>query len=77
MGHTGIGRATAVALSNAGWSTVLFARRLEQLNETKAQCKDPEQCSVIEGDVTKEEDVRHLFQRALERFGQFPQCFSR
>lgn len=67
----GIGRETAITLARAGWSLVLFARRGAQLLETKQACPDPDSCIIVEGDVTNEEDVRKLFELAVERFGAF------
>lgn len=69
---TGIGRATAIALAKAGWSVVLFARRLEQLRETREQCEDPERCLCFEGDVTNELSVQELFRFTLSKLGMDP-----
>lgn len=65
----GIGRASAIALSKAGWSIVLFARRINDLNETKSQCIDSEKVHVVQGNVTDEEDVAKLFQTTISHFG--------
>ena len=72
----GIGRETAITLARAGWSLVLFARRGAQLLETKQACPDPDSCIIVEGDVTSEEDVRKLFELAVERFGAFTRSLS-
>ena len=68
---TGIGRATAVALSKAGWSLVLFARRFDQLRETKELCEEPSKCLCIAGDVSDEKSVEDLFKNAVQTFGRF------
>ena len=65
----GIGRETAIALARAGWTVVLFARRASQLKETQAACPDPDAVMVVEGDVTKEEDIVRLFNTTIERYG--------
>jgi len=73
---SGIGRASAIALSKAGWSVVLFARRLEHLEETKAMCANAEECLVAQGDVTSEEDVARVFRDTVSRFGRLDVLFN-
>ncbi|KAI0073497.1 NAD(P)-binding protein [Panus rudis PR-1116 ss-1] len=73
---SGIGRETAIALSHAGWSVVIFARRLAQLQETQQSCSDPSKCLCFEGDVTNESSVRDLFQYALEKLGRVDLLFN-
>ncbi|KAI0823169.1 short-chain dehydrogenase/reductase SDR [Trametes gibbosa] len=73
---SGVGRATAVALAGAGWSVVLFARRAEKLEESKALCADPTRVVVVEGDVTREEDVRRLFETTIDAFGRLDMLFN-
>lgn len=70
--HTGIGQKSAIALSKAGWSLTLFARRLEELLITKQMCADPDQVLVVQGDVTDEHGVKHMFRKTVEHFGA---CF--
>ncbi|KAJ7638314.1 hypothetical protein FB45DRAFT_902499, partial [Roridomyces roridus] len=70
---TGIGRASAVALSKAGWNVVLTARRLEALEETASLC---ETTLVLAGDITDEEFVKKLFQETVERFGRLDLLFN-
>ncbi|KAL6302031.1 short-chain dehydrogenase/reductase SDR [Sparassis latifolia] len=67
--YSGIGRSSAIALSKKGWTIVLFARRLDNLQETKSMCSNPSQCLTISGDVSSEEDVAILFQETVDRFG--------
>ncbi|KAI0761991.1 hypothetical protein BD413DRAFT_586987 [Trametes elegans] len=73
---SGVGRASAVALANAGWSLVLFARRAEMLEETKGLCADPTKVLLVGGDVTREEDVRTLFERAISTYGRLDMLFN-
>ncbi|CCL99464.1 uncharacterized protein FIBRA_01482 [Fibroporia radiculosa] len=73
---SGIGRSSAIALSEKGWTLVLFARRLDNLQETKAMCADPEKCLVIQGDVSKEDEVAKLFQETVQRFGRLDLLFN-
>ena len=37
---TGVGKATAIKLSDAGFSVILIGRRKEKLEETKTECND-------------------------------------
>ncbi|OBZ71595.1 Glucose 1-dehydrogenase 3 [Grifola frondosa] len=73
---SGIGRATAFSLSRDGWSIVLFARRLEKLQETQKMCEDPFKCFIVQGDVSSEEDVLRLFRETVEHFGRLDLLFN-
>ncbi|KAK7689826.1 hypothetical protein QCA50_006465 [Cerrena zonata] len=73
---SGIGRATAIALSKAGWSIVLFARRLDQLRETQGQCEDPSRCLCFEGDVSNESSVQELFRYTISKLGRLDLLFN-
>jgi NADP-dependent 3-hydroxy acid dehydrogenase YdfG len=64
----GIGRATAIALSVAGWSVVLTGRRLDQLQETEKSCASGSTLIVV-GEVTDEEFVARLFKETVDKFG--------
>lgn len=70
--YAGIGQKSAIALSKAGWSLTLFARRHEELLSTKAMCAHPDQVLVIKGDVTDENGVKHMFQKTVDYFGKLP-----
>ncbi|KIY71735.1 NAD(P)-binding protein [Cylindrobasidium torrendii FP15055 ss-10] len=72
----GIGRATAIALSKAGWSILLTARNEANLEETRQLCETPENCLPIAGDVTNEDFVKTLFERTAEHFGRLDLLFN-
>src|SRR5271165_1649670 len=57
---TGIGRATALALMNDGWSVALAGRRKEMLEET-AGMKAGGRALVVQTDVTNPAQVENLF----------------
>ncbi|KIJ32525.1 hypothetical protein M422DRAFT_265697 [Sphaerobolus stellatus SS14] len=63
---SGIGRASSIAFSTAGWNVVLCARR-EELKPAAAECLTP--TLIIVGDVTSEEDVKRLFEETVKSFG--------
>lgn len=65
-----MGRASAIALAQAGWSIALLARRTDMLAETKALCVDPSKVLLVSGDVAREEDVERLFQATIDAFGE-------
>ena len=73
---TGIGRHTAIALSAAGWRLTLTARRLPELQETKAACADPEKCLLVDGDIADEAFVKRLFEQTIHRFGRLDLLFN-
>lgn len=65
---SGIGRISSIALSQAGWNVVLFARREDELKDAAHEC--PGQTLVVQGDVTSETDVIRLFSEAVKAFGE-------
>ncbi len=62
---SGIGRATARRLVADGWEVLAIARREERLQELAAETG----CAVLAVDVTDDESVAALAQRAQELFG--------
>src|SRR5690606_17156942 len=73
---SGIGRASALALIEAGYCVALAGRRQEALDETAALSKAPERALAVATDVTRHEQVAHLFQRTLSRFGRVDVLFN-
>ncbi|ARF72256.1 SDR family oxidoreductase [Kitasatospora albolonga] len=72
---SGIGRAVALALAQAGWSLALAGRRAEPLAETAAAAGAPEALCVTT-DVTDEDAVGALFTAVRERFGRLDLLFN-
>src|ERR1700730_4530458 len=67
----GIGRATAHLFARAGAKVILFSRTASQLDEAAAEIRRAVgQALAVVGDVSREEDVRRLFQKARDAFGQ-------
>ncbi len=58
---SGIGREFAYKLSKLGFELILVARRRDKLEETAHGCKT--KCTVIEADLSKEEEVYALFEK--------------
>lgn len=79
----GIGRASAIALSADGWKVVLSGRREAELRKTAGTMPAEtmrmrlklalDMCRweqlIVPGDLSKEEDVKVLFERTIETFG--------
>lgn len=67
----GIGRATAHLFARAGARVILFSRTPSQLDEVMAGITTAGGHALsIVGDVSCEEDVQSLFQKALETYGR-------
>jgi NADP-dependent 3-hydroxy acid dehydrogenase YdfG len=67
---SGLGRATAVELADRGATLVLAARRSDALEDTARQCRSKGPYAIaVETDVTVEDEVQALAQRALEIVG--------
>ena len=55
---------------------MLTARRLPELQETKAACADPEKCLLVDGDIADEGFVKRLFEQTINRFGRLDLLFN-
>jgi NAD(P)-dependent dehydrogenase (short-subunit alcohol dehydrogenase family) len=72
---TGIGRASALALMNDGWSVALCGRRAEMPEET-AGMKTGGRALVVPTDVTEPDQVAALFARVKSEFGRLDMVFN-
>ncbi len=74
---TGIGKAVAVALVQAGWRVVLAGRRREPLEKAiGAAGVAPGRAHAEPADVADPESVRALFSRARDAFGRLDLLFN-
>ena len=74
---SGIGRASALALWEAGFSLALAGRRESKLHETVAAADVAEdRALVLPADVTDREQVAQLFAVVKERFGRLDLLFN-
>jgi NAD(P)-dependent dehydrogenase (short-subunit alcohol dehydrogenase family) len=71
---SGIGRASALALSREGWSVVLAGRRKDALEETAAKAKS--RTLVMPTDVGDPASVRALFAGTKDAFGRLDLLFN-
>ncbi len=75
-GGTGIGRHTALALLEAGYSVVLAGRRLELLQEAVEESGAGRRALAVRADVADADSVAQLFARAEEAFGRLDLLFN-
>jgi NAD(P)-dependent dehydrogenase (short-subunit alcohol dehydrogenase family) len=74
---SGIGRASAQGLLNAGYRVVLAGRRADALAETIAGAGvAPDRALAVVTDITNTESVRQLFQKIRETFGRLDVLFN-
>jgi NAD(P)-dependent dehydrogenase (short-subunit alcohol dehydrogenase family) len=73
---SGIGRASALGLVEAGFTVVLAGRRREMLEETAALAKMPEATFVMPTDVADPAQVAALFAAVKERYGRIDLLFN-
>lgn len=69
----GIGRATVHTFLQAGWRVGLIGRREEELEAT---AQGHENALILAGDVTDEEKMDVLFDRAVDHFGRIDALFN-
>src|SRR5689334_5400394 len=63
----GIGRATAIALSDLGWGIALVSRSEDRLQEVASQVKEP---LVLALDVSDPGNADVIIQRTFDEFGR-------
>jgi NAD(P)-dependent dehydrogenase (short-subunit alcohol dehydrogenase family) len=73
---SGIGKACALALLEAGWHVALAGRRLERLEEVATASGAGPRALAVAADVAKPADVDALFAQALARFGRIDLLFN-
>jgi NAD(P)-dependent dehydrogenase (short-subunit alcohol dehydrogenase family) len=70
-GLTGIGRATALAFANEGAQIVVAGRRDEEGQKLVSEIrKKGAEAEFVRADVRREEDVRNLIDKTVERYGR-------
>ncbi len=73
---SGIGRASALALVEAGFTVVLAGRRRAMLEETAALAKAPEHTLVVPTDVADPAQVSALFAAVKDKYGRVDLLFN-
>jgi len=72
---SGIGRASAIALAEAGFLTVLAGRRADALAETASRIL-PERALAVPTDIADAGSVRALFDAVAQRYGRLDLLFN-
>lgn len=68
---SGIGSATALRFAKEGAKVVAVARRREKLEALRDEAKDFRgEIYPLEGDVSRDEDIRNIVKEALDRYGK-------
>ncbi|MEO1249268.1 MAG: SDR family oxidoreductase [Pseudomonadota bacterium] len=76
-GGSGIGRASALALANAGYTVAVCGRRKEPLEETASMAgQDAPEMAALTCDVTDSSSVDSLFDEIESRFGRLDVIFN-
>lgn len=76
-GTSGIGRATAIALSAAGAKVVFSGRRDSEGEETAVLIRDAgAECLFVRSDVSSEADVKALVEKTLSTYGKLDCAFN-
>jgi NAD(P)-dependent dehydrogenase (short-subunit alcohol dehydrogenase family) len=73
---TGIGKASALALLNAGYSVALAGRRADLLAQTVSESGAGARALAVPTDVSKPADVSALFAKIKEKFGSVDVLFN-
>ena len=73
-GGSGVGRAAALALAEAGWNVIIAGRRREALDAVCAEGGDALSAEIC--DVTDEDSVAALFAATAARFGRIDLLFN-
>ncbi|PLR73535.1 SDR family NAD(P)-dependent oxidoreductase [Bacillus sp. UMB0728] len=75
-GAGGIGKETAKQFLNEGAKVVIVDLFQESLDEAKAELDALGKVIAVQGDVTKEEDVKNYVQKAVDTFGRIDIFFN-
>ena len=75
-GGSGIGRAAALGLAEAGWSVAIAGRRLEPLTQTVALAAGEGRILPVVCDITDPASVEDLFRQTVQAFGRLDLLFN-
>jgi dehydrogenase/reductase SDR family protein 7B len=67
---SGIGEASAKKFSKEGYQVIISARKEQELNRVRSECKDPAEVKVLPLDLTDIQSMTDKVQEAVALFGQ-------
>lgn len=68
---SGMGKEMALLFAKEGANVVAVARRLERLEELSKEADDLSgEIIAVEGDVTKDEDINNMVEKAMDKYGK-------
>ena len=73
---TGVGRAAALALMNAGFTVVLAGRRVDKLEETKKLGEKVGKSLPVSADMTDPGSIAALFAKVMDVYGRLDVLFN-
>ena len=76
-GGSGVGRRSALALADAGYSVAIAGRRADMLEQTRAEAgQAASRVLAVPTDIANRDAVRALFARTVESFGRLDLLFN-
>ena len=66
---SGIGKATAIALSERGAKVIISSRNISKLEKVKGLCKTPKNVKILQVDLDDYHNLEKLVQEAISLFG--------
>lgn len=73
---SGIGKATALHLAREAARVVLVSRTRDELDAVAREIGDEARTLVVTGDISKVEDMQHLYDEVEKRFGRLDGVFA-
>jgi NAD(P)-dependent dehydrogenase (short-subunit alcohol dehydrogenase family) len=73
---SGIGRASALALAEDGWTVVIAGRRKDMLDETASLANAPDRTLAVQTDVTDPASIAALFDKVRATYGRIDLLFN-
>lgn len=76
-GGQGLGKSMALGLAQAGADIIIAARHIESALKTKVEIEaQGVRCSVIQGDMRNEDDVKRMVSQVLQEYGKIDILFN-
>ncbi|MFL6571121.1 MAG: SDR family oxidoreductase, partial [Burkholderiales bacterium] len=73
---SGIGKSAALALLKDGYNVGLVGRRKDMLEKTAAESGAKERAMLLPADITKDAEVKNLFNEVRSKWGRLDVLFN-